>query len=74
MKFYIIKNMNTKEMTDRICYALEIAADKGYITPQMGMDELGKLWYEILEFEFTENEIDQIPESLIKSVFKSWVA
>ena len=65
--------MDKIELASRISWALETAADEGYINPNMSLDALLDNQYEILQFEFSEEEIDELPESLIKSVFYGWV-
>ena len=65
--------MDKFELASRISWALETATDEGYINPHMGLDALLENQYEILQCEFTEEEIDELDENLIKSVFKSWV-
>jgi len=64
--------MDKIELASRISWALETATDEGYINPNMGLDALMNLQYEILQFEFSEEEIEELDENLIKSVFRSW--
>ena len=64
--------MNRQSLETRISWALETAADQGYITPYTSRTELLDSRYEILEFEFSEDEIEEIPESTVLEVFQSW--
>lgn len=40
----------------------------------MSLNDLMDNSYEILEFRFDEDEINEIPEELLKSVFWDWMA
>lgn len=64
--------MDRQSLETRISWALEAAADQGFITPYTGSAELFNSRYEILEFEFSEDEIEDIPESTILEVFQTW--
>ena len=61
--------MATKE---RIKNCLNMACDEGYISKENSFDELNDLSYEILSFDFSDSEIDELDENEIEKVFNDW--
>ena len=65
--------MDKMEFAARISWALETAVDEGIVSGAMTVENLMANKDEILRCEFDEDEIDELDESLVKNVFKSWV-
>ena len=62
---------NTK---NRVLAALNSAENAGYITRFMSVADLESLSYEILQFAFSDSEIDELDDTEYLGVFCDWLA
>ena len=58
---------------NRIKKALATAKSIGYITDSDSIDSLMSMRFEILAFEFSDNEMDRLTANEIKTAFDEWL-
>ena len=63
-----------EDIRNRVLDALNSAEDAGYITRLMSVSELEVLSYEILQFAFDDDEIDELDDTDYLGIFYDWVA
>ena len=66
--------MIMEDIRNRVLDALNSAEDAGYITRFMSVADLQTLSYEILQFSFEDDEIDELDDTDYLGVFCDWVA
>lgn len=66
--------MIMEDIRSRVLDALSSAEDAGYITRFMSVADLQALSYEILQFAFDDDEIDELDDTDYLGVFYDWVA
>lgn len=66
--------MIMEDIRNRVFNALNSAEDAGYITRSMSVADLQTLSYEILQFAFDDDEIDELDDTDYLGVFYDWVA
>ena len=67
-----------EELTNRVLNALDLAENAGYINRFMALSELADNSYEILQFEFSDEEINELNEphylAIYLAIFNDWRA
>ncbi len=62
-----------EDIRNRVLDALDSAEDAGYITHSMSVADLQELTYEILQFSFDDDEIDELEEADYLDAFSAWL-
>lgn len=71
----MVKTPQDEELVRKIQSCLDEAESQDFIDRySMSLNDLMDNSYEILEFRFDEDEINELPEELLKSVFWDWMA
>ena len=63
-----------EELTNRVLDALDLAENAGYINRFMALSELADNSFEILQFEFSDEEINELNEPDYLAIFNDWRA
>ena len=62
-----------EDIRSRVFDALDSAEDAGYITRFMSVADLQELAYEILQFSFEDDEMDELEEADYLDAFSDWL-
>ena len=62
-----------EDIRNRVLDALDSAEDAGYITRFMSVADLQELAYEILQFSFEDDEMDELEEADYLDAFSDWL-